>query len=401
MLGAGQGMRATALLAYGDVHEAAPLVDAAEAAMLEPDAREQPLEVVGSPIQALILMERFDRADRVLSTLIADARERSNLTALTYCLAQRSFLDLRRGRLPSAYADGSEALRLAEDAQQVAHVAALLGPLAEIEAAMGREDDCRQHAQTVIGLFDFIGAQASGMWPRAALGLLELGMGRPEAALQPLSECESQARATGPANPNLVQWAANYVEALLRAARRDEAAEALHWLDGPGGSRWAAGARDRCRGLLSGDDEAFELFAASAAAFDGAGLVFEAARTRLCWGERLRRSRRRSDSRELLRDALSTFNRVGAAPWAARARDELRATGESVKHGASSPADELSPHELRIALLVAQGRTNPEVAAELFISRKTVEHHLSQIYRKLGVRSRTELARLMASELDD
>jgi DNA-binding NarL/FixJ family response regulator len=89
---------------------------------------------------------------------------------------------------------------------------------------------------------------------------------------------------------------------------------------------------------------------------------------------------------------------VGAAPWAARARDELRAAGEAVDRGESSVAAELTPHEYRIALLVAQGRTNPEVAAELFISRKTVEHHLSQIYRKVGVRSRTELAGLMASE---
>ena len=127
-------------------------------------------------------------------------------------------------------------------------------------------------------------------------------------------------------------------------------------------------------------------------------MAFEAARTRLCWGERLRRTRRRSDARELLRSALTTFERVGAAPWADRARDELRAAGEAVERAASLPAEELTPQELRIAMLVAQGRTNPEVAAEVFISRKTVEHHLSQIYRKLGIRSRTDLARLMASE---
>jgi DNA-binding NarL/FixJ family response regulator len=336
-----------------------------------------------------------------MSTLVSDARERSALTALIFCLGQRSILEMRRGRLQAAYADGTEAFGLAEDAQQVAHVAAITGPLAEIEAALGRQEDCRRHAEAAIALFEFIGAAGSGLTPRSALGLLELGLGRPEAALQPLAECERHAAAHGPTNPNVNQWSANYVEALVRVGRRDEAARALHWVEGPGGSRWAAAAAARCRGLLADDEaEADRHFAASAAAFDAASMPFEAARTRLCWGERLRRARRRGDAREPLRAALAAFERAGAAPWADRARDELRAAGEAVSRGAASIADELTPHELRIAMLVAEGRTNPEVAAELFNSRKTVEHHLSQIYRKLGVRSRTELARLIAGEID-
>jgi len=130
-------------------------------------------------------------------------------------------------------------------------------------------------------------------------------------------------------------------------------------------------------------------------------MSFEEGRSALAWGERLRRTRRRSDSREHLRSALSLFERCGSGPMADRARRELEATGETVAGHAPELRDQLTPHELRIALRVAEGRTNPEVAAELFVSRKTVEHHLSQVYRKLGVRSRTELARVMAPALPE
>jgi DNA-binding NarL/FixJ family response regulator len=92
---------------------------------------------------------------------------------------------------------------------------------------------------------------------------------------------------------------------------------------------------------------------------------------------------------------------MGSVPLAARARRELEATGEASRVPEPGPRGELTPQELRIGLRVAEGRTNPEVAGELFMSRKTVERHLSQIYRKLGVRSRTELARVLAPMLPD
>jgi ATP/maltotriose-dependent transcriptional regulator MalT len=196
------------------------------------------------------------------------------------------------------------------------------------------------------------------------------------------------------------QWPANYVEALARAGRRDEAEAALDWLDSGSWSAWSRGSAARCRGLLTADEqEASRLFAESVETLEQAGMPFEAARSQLCWGERLRRGRRRADAREPLREALTRFERAGAAPWADRAREELRLTGEAVARDESAVTGQLTGRELRVAQLVAEGRTNPEVAAELFVSRKTVEHHLSQIYRKLELRSRTELARVLASEL--
>jgi DNA-binding NarL/FixJ family response regulator len=123
---------------------------------------------------------------------------------------------------------------------------------------------------------------------------------------------------------------------------------------------------------------------------------FERARTELCYGERLRRARRKSDARHHLELALRTFEELGARPWAGRARSELQALGIRVPRRASATELELTPQELRVALAVREGATNREASAALFLSPKTIEAHLSSIYRKLGVRSRTELATLLA-----
>jgi len=135
---------------------------------------------------------------------------------------------------------------------------------------------------------------------------------------------------------------------------------------------------------------------------DALPMPFERARTQLALGERLRRAKQRAEAREPLTQALDEFERLGAKPWAERARAELRATGGSAgARRASAAADQLTPHELQIAVLVAQGMTNREAAAALFLSPKTIEYHLGQIYRKLDVRGRAQLARLMAMELPE
>ena len=125
---------------------------------------------------------------------------------------------------------------------------------------------------------------------------------------------------------------------------------------------------------------------------------FEAARTQLAYGERLRRSGRRIDAREQLRAALVVFERLGAAPWAERARAELRASGERLRRRDPATRDELTPQEVQIAMVVIEGKTNREVGAQLFLSPKTVEWHLGNIYRKLAVRSRSQLMRALAED---
>jgi len=121
--------------------------------------------------------------------------------------------------------------------------------------------------------------------------------------------------------------------------------------------------------------------------------AFERARTELCYGERLRRAGDRRLARVHLRSALDAFETIGARAWAARVRTELQATGERLRARDPTAAEQLTAQELQIALAVADGLTNRAAAARLFLSPKTVEFHLTRIYRKLGIHSRSELVR--------
>ena len=149
--------------------------------------------------------------------------------------------------------------------------------------------------------------------------------------------------------------------------------------------------------MLAADDAFDEPFALSLAEFEALGMALDVARTQLCYGERLRRTRRRVDARVYLRQAIDGFSWAGAERWAERAATELRASGETaVRRPDPSAAEQLTPQELQVAHAVATGATNREVGAQLFLSPKTIEAHLSRIYRKLGLRSRTELIRRLA-----
>ena len=149
----------------------------------------------------------------------------------------------------------------------------------------------------------------------------------------------------------------------------------------------------RAEEQLSADD-ADQLFGAALELHDRFPNPFDRARTELLYGEHLRRRGRRVDARAQLRPALTTFEGAGAEAWAERARAELRASGETARRGDDAARDELTPQELRIAELVSTGASNRDVGAQLFLSPKTVEYHLRKVFVKLGVTSRTELARM-------
>ena len=151
----------------------------------------------------------------------------------------------------------------------------------------------------------------------------------------------------------------------------------------------------RCRGVLAANrQQADTLFAEALRHHDHRVPPFERARTQLAYGERLRRDRLKTEARIQLRDALDTFDGIGTRLWAERARDELRATGETVSKRDNSTLETLTPQERRVARLVASGASNKDVAAQLFLSSRTVEYHLGKVFTKLGVASRVELARL-------
>jgi DNA-binding CsgD family transcriptional regulator len=199
----------------------------------------------------------------------------------------------------------------------------------------------------------------------------------------------------------VIPWQPDLIETYLRLGRHDDAELALDAFGHVArkterASALAAAAR--CRGLLAAED-GFEAEFEKALDLHGAAqMPFECARTELCLGECLRRARRRADARAPLRSALETFERLGASPWAERARSELAASGETARRRDPYAAEELTPQELQVALVVARGATNREAGASLFLSPKTIEAHLGRVYRKLNVRSRTELAHLLGSE---
>jgi DNA-binding CsgD family transcriptional regulator len=194
----------------------------------------------------------------------------------------------------------------------------------------------------------------------------------------------------------VASWAQDLAEAYLRVGRVREAEATLEVLErqaGRTGRVLAHAAAERCRGLLA-DDAKVELHFRQALTWhDRVTSPFERARTELCFGERLRRARRRSDARGPLRRALAGFEALAATPWIDRTSAELRATGERARRRTPDTAERLTPQELQVAQLIAEGATNREAAAALFVTPKTIETHLGHVYRKLGVRSRVELAR--------
>jgi DNA-binding CsgD family transcriptional regulator len=190
------------------------------------------------------------------------------------------------------------------------------------------------------------------------------------------------------------------IEAGVRSDRLDEAAAACEELSRrtrASGTDWALGIEARGRALLS-DDEA--LYLESIKRLERSRAAVELARSRLLYGEWLRRANRRSEAREQLRATYESFSRIGAPAFAERARRELLATGETVRRITAETRDVLTPQEIQVARLAGEGQSNPEIGAQLFISPRTVEYHLHKVFRKLDVGSRKELRAALADTLD-
>jgi DNA-binding CsgD family transcriptional regulator len=196
-----------------------------------------------------------------------------------------------------------------------------------------------------------------------------------------------------------VSPAPELVEAYLRLGRGAEAVAVADEFAGRAQAKdlpWSLARAARCRGLLA-DETTYQAHFADALRYhDQTPDSFERARTQLCFGERLRRSRHRVQARGQLRAAFAAFERLGAKPWAERARVELLATGETAHRRDTGVLDRLTPQEFQIAQMLAAGATTREAAGRLFLSPKTVEYHLRSVYGKLGISSRAALAAAMA-----
>ena len=185
---------------------------------------------------------------------------------------------------------------------------------------------------------------------------------------------------------------ADLVEAHVRTGEPARARAVLAELEPHAHQPWARAALDRARGMVAGEDRFDAPLVRSAQLFDDLGVRLEEARSRLCHGERLRRAGRRVEARRQLRAALAGFESMRCAPWVERTERELKASGETLRaRDAAHAVDELTPQELHVAKMAASGRSNKEIAAELFLSIKTIEAHLHRVYRKLGIGSRRAL----------
>ena len=192
---------------------------------------------------------------------------------------------------------------------------------------------------------------------------------------------------------------AELVEASTRAGRPEIAAPAIDRLDGrarAAGTDWALGVLARSRALMSDSEQAETFYREAIERLERTRIRVELARGRLLYGEWLRRRNRRVDAREQLRIAHSVFSHIGAQAFAERARRELLATGETMTRPRTETRDALTAQEAHIARLAAEGETNPEIGARLFISPRTVEYHLRKVFTKLGVSSRRELREALA-----
>jgi DNA-binding CsgD family transcriptional regulator len=346
---------------------------------------------------AHLLLEELENARRLIGLVVDLARGSGATAAATSALVVRAELEHRSGNWAAACTDASEALGRAEERHDVMTLTAALVTLARIDAARGDVARCRQRLDRARRHATEHGVEFLGLEISALHGIAALGVGDNEAATAHL---EAARAAAGPGQllgPTVVSFCGDLVEALARAGHRVRATEALAWLDDVAsrtGLMHPAAAAARCRGLLSPDlDHAEPCFAAAAALHERVQMPFQRARTLLCEGETLRRLRHPAAARSPLRAAGELFDRLGARAWVLRTESELTATGGRQTTGNGTGGfDRLTPQEREIARAVCQGMSNAEAAASLFVSRKTVEAHLTQVYRKLGLRSRTELA---------
>ncbi|QFY10234.1 AAA family ATPase [Nonomuraea phyllanthi] len=300
------------------------------------------------------------------------------------------------GRYRDSLSSAQEGYRIARDIGQHHHQALLTGIMTYVAAAQGDEERCQAHAAEIADVTD---GATSGI-RCAALNLLDLAGGRHEAIVRRALEFDRHSPAAR--TMMVLHRTQDVVEAAVRLDRTDLARTAAARVQASAtatGQPWAQAVALRCRALLASAEEAGDHFEQAVRLHQQGGRPLERARTELLYGEWLRRNRRKLESRQPLESALEIFQRLDARPWTDRTQGELRAAGK--RHlAANAPTgliDQLTAQELQIVRLAALGMSNKEIAAQLFLSPRTIGYHLHKAFPKLQVASRGELAQLALS----
>jgi DNA-binding CsgD family transcriptional regulator len=365
-------------------------------------ALREAMDLAGEPDPDLVLRAGHvafylgddDAAYRLNAQTVAAARATGAIGELLFALPRLALAEILTGRWAAGEASADEAERLARETSQPGLRAVPLAWLAVLAVLTGDENrfeslltKTEQLAGThALGVFD---AQVRDAlhWAR---GLRELTAGQPDSAVTWFSAMSHPAVAGMAA-------ALDRIEAAIHSGRRDKALEWLDRLDALATHTGVTSEQARvahCRALLAEGETARSLFEEALTLHAHSRRPFECARTELAYGEFLRRGRRRVEARTHLQAALDRFEQLNARPWAERARLELRAAGRTARKRDPSTLLQLTPQEVQVARFVARGLHTREVAAQLFLSTRTVDFHLRNVFTKLGISSRTELARL-------
>lgn len=348
-------------------------------------------EIAGMAAQTSLWLGAYERATTIVAWMIDAGRASGALGRLPYPLAVRAQLAYRQGRWADTERDLAEALQLARDSGQEILLAFGLSLRGRLLAVQGHGPAARADLDEAVELVERHQAAGIAVHAYAARALAELLDGAYDAAIDAAGTARALEVRLGHDQPAATTWIGDAIEALAAAGRTDAAATTVDEIGEHArrtGSRWAAMVAARGAVLLAPDDGIDDAAEAARSCGVLAGLPLERARTELVIGERLRRAHRRADAREPLALAAAELERLGATAFLARAR-----VGHDTPADAPVEGPPLTAVERRIVRLVSEGRTNRELAAELHLGQKTLERRLSALYRKLGVSSRTALAR--------
>jgi DNA-binding CsgD family transcriptional regulator len=339
---------------------------------------------------AAMLIDDDEHGLRLHEQQLTAARAAGALSMVEHALTRGFFVQVATGAWSKAAGAAAEALPLAAS---TGHPGVTALPTAELAlvAALRGDAAADRHLDEVAEIRE---GHPVGITDSLAGDLTHWARGL-RAATQPATALHHLEQIGGPALRRMA--ALDLFDATVRAGRPDVARTWLAELE-----LFAAGTRapaavavvEHGRALLAGDDAAADHFARALAAHADSPRLPDRARTHLAFGEHLRRSRRRVDARAHLRTALALFDDLGATPWAERAAAELRASGETARRRDVSTATELTAQERQVAALVRLGLSNRDAAARLFVSPRTVDFHLRNVFSKLGVASRAELTAL-------
>jgi DNA-binding CsgD family transcriptional regulator/tetratricopeptide (TPR) repeat protein len=349
---------------------------------------------------AHLASEEAGRARVLLARAVDGARQLSAAGLLPFRCGSLGRIDFWQGRWASARALVHEALRLADDTGWATERPSNLATLARIEAMTGHPEEARRHAMESVAASEAVGARTYLAFAQIALGVLELTAGNRAMAINHFEKVSAFSDEVGFSNSPVLWWSSDLLECYVSEGMDDAARRELSRLEkvaaNPDMPTTAAVAA-RSKALL--EPTAFEEHMTDALRLHSlSDMPFERARTELIFGQHLRRHNQPSKARSLLSSALATFDRLGSPDWAGRSRSELQATGIRIPEPATPGLAILTPQELQVALSVARGHSNREVAGLLFLSTKTVEFHLSNVYHKLGINRRTRLATLVAQQ---